>query len=223
VQLRAAQSIAGSAAGGETLLAAVESGKLSPQLLTDRGIQFRLAVFKVTDADKRVAKLTKGLPEASVELQQLIDRRRKAFSPDSASAERGMQVFATNCAACHQIDGKGATVGPQLDGAGTRGLDRLVEDILDPNRNVDPAFRYSILELKDGTADTGLQRREEGEVLVFADSTGKELKVPKSEIKSRRETNLSLMPGNFADLIPEPVFNDLMAYLLSKHAAPPAP
>ena len=224
VQLRAAQSIAGSTAGGETLLSAVESGKLSPQLLTDRGIQFRLSIFKVAGAEKRVARLTKGLPEASAELQQLIDHRRKDFSPQTASAERGAQVFATNCAACHQIDGKGATVGPQLDGAGSRGLDRLVEDVLDPNRNVDPAFRYSILELKDGTTVTGLQRREEGEVLVFADSTAKEIKVPKDQVKSRRETNLSLMPGNFADLIPEPAFNDLMAYLLSKHAAaPPAP
>ena len=39
-------------------------------------------------------------------------------------------------------------VGPQLDGVGTRGLERLIEDVLDPNRNVDPAFRASHVTLE---------------------------------------------------------------------------
>ena len=151
----------------------------------------------------------------NVELQKLIERRRRGFDAEQASAERGAAVFTKSCAVCHQIDGKGAVVGPQLDGAGSRGLERLIEDVLDSNRNVDPAFHTSNVTLKDDTVITGLQRREEGETLVFADVTGKEITVPKKEIAERRESELSLMPSNFADIIPVEDFNDLMAFLLA--------
>jgi len=92
----------------------------------------------------------------------------------------------------------------------------LVEDVLDPNRNVDPAFRYSNVILKDGRLITGLQKKEEGEVLTFADTTGKLVAVKKSEIRQRIESPASLMPSNFAEIIKEDDFNNLMAYLLSK-------
>src|SRR5207247_2404489 len=149
---------------------------------------------KLPQFNERFDKLTKNLPPASEQLQKLIDQRRAGFDREQASAERGRIVFEKTCALCHQIDGKGAVVGPQLDGVGTRGLERLVEDVLDPNRNVDPAFLTTNVTLKNDTAITGLLRREEGEVLVFADSTGKEITVPKKEIAERRESELSLMP-----------------------------
>jgi hypothetical protein len=35
---------------------------------------------------------------------------------------------------------QGGNIGPQLDGIGGCGLERVVEDIIDPHRNVDPTF-----------------------------------------------------------------------------------
>jgi hypothetical protein len=63
---------------------------------------------------------------------------------------------------------------------------------------------------------SGLPRREEGELLILADSLGKEVSVKKSDIESRRESQTSLMPENFGDLIPPADFQKLMAFLLSK-------
>src|SRR6185436_8554916 len=140
------------------------------------------------------------------------------YEPEQASATRGAEVFAKSCAICHQLDGKGAIVGPQLDGAGNRGLERLVEDVLDPNRNVDPAFRYSVVTLKNETSITGLQRREEGETLVFVDATGKEVTVAKKEIADRKESELSLMPANFGEALTDEQFYDLIAFLLAHGA-----
>ncbi len=115
---------------------------------------------------------------------------------------------------------KAQQVGPPLDGIGARGLDRVVEDLLDPNANVDPAFHYSIITLNDSTLITGLLKREEGEQLVFVDSTGKEIKVAKKDIKEKEESKSSLMPSNFSEVIPPEDFNNLMAFLLSKSVKP---
>jgi hypothetical protein len=62
---------------------------------------------------------------------------------------------------------------------------------------------------------TGLVRREEGELLVFADSTGKEIKVPKDQIAKHIKSQRSLMPDNFHELVQPADFNDLLAYLMA--------
>jgi hypothetical protein len=69
---------------------------------------------------------------------------------------------------------------------------------------------------KDDEIVSGLPRREEGELLVLADATGKEISIPKKNIQDRRESETSLMPSNFGELLAPPDFNDLMAFLLSK-------
>ncbi len=125
-------------------------------------------------------------------------------------------MFAKNCAACHQIGGVGARVGPQLDGIGARGLDRLCEDVLDPNRNVDQAFRVTNLALNDGRTVAGLLLRQDGTILVLADAEGKEVRVPAADVEDRRVAQLSPMPANFADPIPPADFRHLMAYLLAR-------
>ena len=125
-------------------------------------------------------------------------------------------VFEKSCANCHQIGGKGTKIGPQLDGIGLRGLDRLLEDTLDPNRNVDQAFRTTTLTLKKGQVISGLLLKEEGAVLVLADNQGKEVRVPKNSVEERSLSQLSPMPANFADQVDEADFYHLLAYLLSQ-------
>jgi putative heme-binding domain-containing protein len=96
-----------------------------------------------------------------------------------------------------------------------------LEDILDPNRNVDRAFRTTLLILKDGDVQSGLFRREEGEMLVLAESTGKEISVAKKDVRERRESETSLMPDNISDVISPADFNNLLGFLLA-HGSKPA-
>jgi putative heme-binding domain-containing protein len=107
-------------------------------------------------------------------------------------------------------------IGPQLDGIGVRGLDRLLEDVIDPNRNVDQAFRLTTLNLKGGQVVSGLVLREEGAVLVLADSQGKEVRVEKAKIDERSTSQQSPMPADLVSQISEPDFHHLMAFLLEQ-------
>jgi putative heme-binding domain-containing protein len=129
---------------------------------------------------------------------------------------RGAKIFAQSCAVCHQIAGQGKIVGPQLDGIGSRGLDRIIEDVLDPNRNVDPSFRYTTFVMANNDVITALPKRQEGDALVVTDTTGKEITITIAKIKQRIQSNASLMPDNFATALPQDDFDDLIAYLLSQ-------
>jgi putative heme-binding domain-containing protein len=209
--------------GAATLLDAVERNTILPRLLLEPTVKDKLAAAKIKDLDARIAKLTQNLAPASEQLDKLIAAKRAAFNPKKGNIEKGKEVFAKTCAICHQIGGQGALVGPQLDGVGARGLDRLLEDVIDPNRNVDPMFRFSNITLKDGDTISGLSRGEVGQNLVLIDLTGKENPIPKAEIQSIEVSKLSLMPTGFGEIIPADDFNNLLTFLLSQTTPPKKP
>ncbi|MCA9448632.1 MAG: c-type cytochrome, partial [Candidatus Omnitrophica bacterium] len=128
----------------------------------------------------------------------------------------GVQVFEKNCAACHRIGDVGQKIGPELDGIGNRGLDRILEDTLDPSRNVDQAYLASLIELDSGELLTGLKKGEEGELVLLADNQGEIIKISKDEIVDERTSKLSPMPSNVAADLGEDDFRNLMSFLLKQ-------
>jgi len=216
---RIAQALCKSPAGGERLLAAIEQGKASPRLLRETGVQRRLKGLAIAHRDERIAKLTAQLPATDNRIHDLIKQCRGRFAHAEKDPRRGAEVFKKVCAACHRIGDEGHKIGPELDGIGLRGLDRLLEDMLDPSRNVDQAFRATLLTTDDGQVLTGLVLREEGDVLVLVDSQGKEIRVPTAQIDEREVSPLSPMPANVTELVSPDDLNHLLAYLLSQKQA----
>ncbi|MEX2120822.1 MAG: PVC-type heme-binding CxxCH protein [Pirellulales bacterium] len=202
--------------GAHTLLDQVQAGKASPRLLQERVVQERLRAINRRELDQRLSELTANLPPADERIRQLIHQRREAFAAAETNADQGRVVFKKTCAACHRLNGEGTKIGPDLEGIGLRGADRLLEDMLDPSRNVDQAFRSTVLTTVNGDSISGLLLQEEGEVLVLADAEGKEVRVPASDIDERSLTQLSPMPGNVADLVKDEEFFNLLAYLLEQ-------
>lgn len=220
LQTLIAETLTSDKAGAEVLLALVKAGQASPRLLTLPSISARLPTLGVPRWKEQIAELTAGLPTDAEARDKLISERRKGLDQSPGNVARGAELFAKNCANCHQIAGKGSIVGPQLDGIGQRGRDRILEDVLDPNRNVDVAFRTTTLQLADGRVVSGLVRREEGALLVLVDPQGKEFSIPKDEIEERKQTALSLMPANVGETINAADFADLAAFLLDQKTKP---
>ncbi|HUE74426.1 MAG TPA: c-type cytochrome, partial [Pirellulaceae bacterium] len=219
LQTSLAETLAGDAAGAESLINLAKAGVASPRLLTSANVKARLDALKNDKLSEQVAAITANLPAQSEIIDKLVIERRAAYPRAKPNLERGAAVYEKHCAACHQIAGKGSVIGPQLDGIGLRGLERLVEDVLDPNRNVDVAFRTTTIRTTGGEVITGLVRREEGATLVLADNKGKEFSVPKSDIDQQVKGSLSLMPANVHEIVNEAEFFDLLAYLLSQKQA----
>jgi putative heme-binding domain-containing protein len=159
--------------------------------------------------------------EERAKLDALIRARAIEFAKARRDPVRGAAVFAEHCAGCHRLNGNGGLIGPQLDGIGARGGERLCEDILDPNRNVDSHFLLHTFKLRDGSTLGGFVRGEAGAVLLIADPNGQEQRVAKADVAEDTVTPLSLMPAVFDQTIPEADLHDLLAYLLQSAASLP--
>ena len=215
-----AASLAGSRAGGTLLLSTIQGGKASARLLREPTVISRLASQGIPDLDAQVKTLTAKLPKGDDRLDRLIQQRHDGYLKFKPDAVLGRQAFNKICTNCHRIGGQGHKVGPDLDGIGIRGLDRLLEDVLDPNRIVDQAFRATQIQTDDGRSFTGLVVREEGATVVLVDNQGKETQIAKSNVAERRILPLSPMPANVADILTEQEFYNLMGYLLSQRPKP---
>lgn len=200
----------------------VRRGIVSALLLQRPEIAQRLKALKSQELNTAVEELTKNLPSEDEATAKLISARKADCVSNAGQAAHGAELFKKHCIACHQMRGEGQKIGPQLDGVGIRGLDRLLEDMLAPNRNVDAAFRSSTIVTTEGLVLLGLPRRMEGETFYFADRAGKEFSLTKNEIESQTVSPTSLMPANFGELLSESDTRDLMRFLL-KSAKPPKP
>lgn len=153
-------------------------------------------------------------PEERTRIDALIAERVASTKPVEADPLRGMALFATHCGGCHRLAGEGGLIGPQLDGVGTRGLARLAEDILDPNRNVDAHFRLTVLTKKDGSAIGGFVAGDRGEIIHLLDAAGRSHRVRKSEVTKTDVSAHSLMPANFGEILKPEEFRDLAGWLM---------
>jgi putative heme-binding domain-containing protein len=216
-QARLAERLVSDAEGAYALLNVVAAGRASARLLTRPEIADRIAALGRNDSNlsELAKRLTAELPDENQELVQRVVERRKSYLQSGGSREAGFATFEKRCAACHQIGGKGKKVGPNLDGIGNRGLDRLAEDILIPNRNVDVAFRATTIITKAGKVFTGLEKRAEGARVILVDGTGKEISIPTADIDERVKSARSPMPENLGEMISDEEFRNLLAWLLT--------
>jgi putative heme-binding domain-containing protein len=174
-------------------------------------------LLNASDRQRRdYQELTANLDPVNQEREKLIQQRLARFSSSHIQRETGRVVFIQNCSPCHQIKKEGGLIGPQLDGVGNWGAQLLATKILDPNRNISEAFRTYTIRLKDGTVSTGLYRREEGQVLVFANMAGEEFSVPKKDLAEKQASKYTLMPDHFGEVLEQENFNALLTYLLAQ-------
>ena len=183
------------------LLDACEAGWLNPAVLTEATVAEVLRARLDATESKRLDRLVAGVTLRSVDDDRKHQELVQAIATAEADAVKGAEVFKRNCAACHQLRGSGAVVGPQLDGVLSRTDERLIEDIIMPDRNVDAAFRSTSFLLDDGRVIVGIVQAEDEKEIKIADQTGKTIQIDTETVETRIASNRSLMPSNFAETL----------------------
>jgi len=214
-QSRVADILCNTSPGAELLLQFVEQGTASARLLVDPKRNGILRRVLDKSGIEKLTRLTDGVVADAGKAETLIAARRNHFRSGSGSPAAGRAIFEKQCMICHQVGNEGKPFAPNLDGIGSRGLERLLEDVLDPNRNVDIAFRAQTVVTEDGQVFSGLVKEASNEQILLIESTGIERSINDADIAEQSSSNLSPMPANLGEVLSEKEFTDLLAYLLS--------
>lgn len=215
LQVALASALSNDEGGISHLLNALKQDQVGADILAETSVSEKLAAKASVAQQKQLSEISSSGAAERAERLSLIQNRLNGLDLVKASTNAGKEVFVNNCSMCHQIRGNGGLVGPQLDGIGNWGQKALTEKILDPNRSISEAFRSYNIVLKNGQSLTGLFRRTEGEVIVFANPDGKEFSVAKADMKEYKASKYTLMPDQFRYTIPEKEFYSLVTYLLT--------
>ena len=202
--------------GAAFLIELIEAGIVSASVLRNTTLVEKLRTHQKGVLNSNIEQLVRQIPKTNPELISIIGRRKNRLLTTAVNAGNGRKIFEKNCANCHQIGGRGVQVGPNLDGVGNRGLDRLLSDILVPNENVDASFRASLISTVDGRVLNGFARKSNADSVhvTLVDAQGKSMLIRRDEIEAQKLTTVSPMPANFHETISESDFGDLLGYLL---------
>ncbi len=125
------------------------------------------------------------------------------------------------CSRCHQIDGRGTAVGPdltqialRLESQGEQKTGWLLKTILRPSEDMAPQYTPWTILTKDGRTLTGLPRRKGGNQEAYLGIDGKEFTVQKPDIEFHKESNTSLMPAELLQNLTDQEIRDLFAFLM---------
>ncbi|EON78649.1 hypothetical protein ADIS_0823 [Lunatimonas lonarensis] len=215
LQTSIAAQLARSEPGISILIERIRKGYAPARVLKTRNVEESFRNHANTLQRQSFESLTANLMPISEERERLISQRIQGYTVNEDALASGKQLFTENCALCHQVNNEGGMIGPQLDGVGNWGIQALATKIIDPNRNISENFRTYNIRLNNGEVKSGLFRREEGQVIVLADQSGKEFSIPKNEISEQTASTMTLMPDTFSETLDQDKFNSLMGYLLS--------
>lgn len=162
------------------------------------------------------AKTLKSLaPAAATEskpippINQLIQMR--------GDGEAGKQVFETTgtCAKCHQVNGQGKEVGPDLSEIGSK-LSRidLYVNILNPSAAISHNYETYALLTVDGAVVNGILVSQTDESVTIKTADAVLRTIPSDQIETLKKQSVSLMPADLHKLMTVQNLLDLVDYLV---------
>jgi putative heme-binding domain-containing protein len=193
------------------LLAALEAGTFSPKDLDSNRIHFLLNHSDAALKEKAVALLGAQAPTAR---DQVVEAYRPALSL-TGDKEKGRALFIEQCSKCHQLEGQGFAVGPDLSAIGNRGAEAILLNVLDPNREINPAYVNYTVETLDLETYSGLISGETATSITLSRASGEADTILRVNIESVESAELSLMPEGLEAAIDQQAMADLIAYLVS--------
>jgi len=141
------------------------------------------------------------------------------FMETAGNPEKGKSLFfdpegKVYCSKCHRVNDEGGTIGPSLSYVGTsRSRSFLLESILDPKAVITAGYSTVLILTKERKFLTGILKFEDDSGLDIVDKEGNDMYIRKEHIKKYKTQKISMMPGNFKDLLEVQEVADILAYL----------
>jgi len=194
------------------------------------GVDLRSGRFRnaATDDDLRRI-VTQGIPGTSMPGRRLdppevtgiiaFVRNMRDFNTGRVTLgdrERGRSTFTeAKCATCHQVNGIGSHIAPDLSEIGrSRAAGVLQQTLIDPTSRMMPINRPVRIVTKDGKTITGRRLNEDTFTVQLIDDQERLLSLAKSDLREYTILKTSSMPS-YKDKLSAQEMADLLAYLVS--------
>ena len=191
----------------------------------DKGLTFFRAYFQ-TNEDRRQRALPLRrlfLPWVERKPQKIeVLANRDHPQLKGGNWTRGKAVFHSDkalCGRCHQVQGQGGLIGPDLSNLIHRDFDSVVRDIRFPSAALNPDYLSYLVNMKDGRSLTGTLRGD-GDKLWVGDIEGKEIAIAKDGINRLLPLPQSIMPEGLDKKLTAEEMRDLLTFLLTEPLQP---
>ena len=174
------------------------------------------------------------MPPASVFLQEpdtwkvLMYLRTLGVPPAPAphgDADNGEKIFRARCASCHQVNGRGGVLGPDLSRIGiartSAALTRQIRGAVEDFRS---GYEPVTVTTAQGRTVRGTRKGEDLFSVQVMDTTERLQGYVKADVKAVTSEKRSIMPAYSVDQLNEQDLNDLLRYLATlRGSATPQP
>jgi putative heme-binding domain-containing protein len=198
------------------LLNTIADGKMQPGDLTTAQIKF-LRGHRDAGVHKLAAKVFANYKEKK--RQDVIDAYQSALNL-TGDAAKGKEIYLQRCSSCHRLGGNGYQLGPDLVTVKNTGKEKMLVNILDPNREIAPAYIAFQIETRDDESLVGVIASETTSSITVRQAFGKEDTIMRSKIKSMQSQGQSLMPEGLDEGLKPQDFANLLEYISTADAGP---
>ena len=147
---------------------------------------------------------------------------RTRARPLPGNAARGATLYeSSGCAACHVLNGRGGSLGPELTAVGAlRGASYLRDALVKPAATHPPGYLVVRAATAEGKEIRGVRVNEDVFWVLIRDGSGTVHSLEKSKLTAlERELQASLMPS-YATRLSEGEVDDMVAYLAGLRGKP---
>ena len=175
----------------------------------------RLAILRNHKDPKIKQSVALAMKSSNIGNRKEVLERYQASISMKGDKIRGKQIFTKSCSACHRLESVGYELAPNIAAYKFRGAEAILQNVIEPNREVNPQYvNYTVLTNDDRIVTGMISNESETSVTLLKGESVSET-VARTDIAEMRSSKLSLMPEGLESQIDELGMSDLIAYILS--------
>ncbi len=196
----------------ERLLDEIEQNKFPISELESTTIEL-LVTSTLAQVRQRAQKLVAAYRAKQSSREQVLEEYRGHVFALNGDREVGRALFQRWCAACHRVEEVGTELGPNLASFKYRGVEAILLNVLDPNREVNPQYINYVARTIDDRIVTGMIQNETATSVTLVRGEKLSDTLLLSEIESLKSSQKSIMPEGFEQQLDHQAMADLLSYL----------
>ncbi len=215
VRPAAASLLASRPAWSEAVLQAVIDGQVPAELLPDAVLR-RMLLHDSAFIRQTIARQWGAVRGSTTEDMQAEMRRvRSVLKSGAGNPRQGKRHYMKHCGRCHRLFGEGGQIGPDLTPFQRSDLDRLLQNIINPDLEIREGFDNYLVVTADGRVASGFLAAQDERLIVLRSPEGISQTFFREELDEMTVVPESVMPKGLLRALPDQEIRDLFAYLRS--------